>query len=169
MKEVPHNFTLACNQRQCIDHSSSLLFRLRHCIIWSSKCSPFKTYFSTLLAQFGKSGALCWYICGIFQKRHQYLCHMLVFVLYANQLNMFRFTNGKFYTHTKVLKVLSPNMEPTMDLPNAINIPKNMHIKSFYNIILIIRHHSFPKVWQEIIFFYQWSVLCLAWNNILHG
>ena len=65
---------------------------------------------------------------------------------------MFRFIKGEVDTYTKVMKVLGLNMEPTIDLPNVRNLPKTMSLEGFYNILLIIRLHSFPKLCKEIIF-----------------
>ena len=54
---------------------------------------------------------------------------------------MFRFINGNVATDTKVMKVLGINMEPTLDLPNASNIPNNMAPEGLYNSLLISRLH----------------------------
>ena len=58
---------------------------------------------------------------------------------------MFRFINGNVATDTKVMKVLGINMEPTLDLPNASNIPNTIALEGFYNIILLSSIHYFPK------------------------
>ena len=58
---------------------------------------------------------------------------------------MFRFINGDVATDTKVLKVCGINMEPTLDLPNASNIPNTIAIEGFYNMIILIILHYFPK------------------------
>ena len=65
---------------------------------------------------------------------------------------MFRFIKFNIDTYTKVLKLLGINMEPTLELPNASNIPNTMALKGLYNRLLTSRLHSFPYIWQDIIF-----------------
>ena len=46
--------------------------------------------------------------------------------VFSNQIKMFRFIKGNVDTDTKVLRVLNINMEPTLYLLNAMNIPNTM-------------------------------------------
>ena len=80
-----------------------------------------------------------------------YVIYWYLFVL-SNQIKMSRLIKENIDIETKVLKVLALNMEPTLDPPNANNIPNTIDIKGLYNIPLLSRIHYFPKGCQDIRF-----------------
>ena len=79
---------------------------------------------------------ICWYL-----------------LVLANQLKMFRFIKVNIDTDMNILKFLGINMEPTLYLPSSRNIPNTMTLKGFYYNLVLRSLHSFPKLFQDIIFF----------------
>ena len=74
-----------------------------------------------------------------------------MFVWY-NQINMSRFINGKVGIDTNILNILGLNMEPNLDLLNTRKIPNTVAIEGLYISLILVRIHSFSKVYYYIIF-----------------
>ena len=65
---------------------------------------------------------------------------------------MSRFINGKVGIDTNILNILGLNMEPNMDLLNTRKIPNTVAIEGLYISLILVRIHSFSKVYYYIIF-----------------
>ena len=138
-------------------------------IIFSNNCSTFKVNLPSFLGQSGMSGALHWCICGICHKHQKYLCNMLVsfFIVKTTQdvqvyqwqcWHIHKGSEGHWYQYGTYSG--PPKLKEHSQHNGSLRLIQHPYSK---HATLLSKSMSGDHI------HHWWSVLCIAWNNILPG